>query len=73
MKTIYKDYCGSYSIEVHRDGSATLRCRNNGNYNLDYNRDYKNEAGAKRALSRYCDGMPEKIQQNGLEHNKEEV
>ncbi len=60
MKTFYKDYCGSYSITEHDDGTATLKCRNNANNNLDVNKKYKSVMCAKRALSRYCDGMPTK-------------
>lgn len=61
MKLIYKDCCGSYSITPHKDGTATLRCRNNANGHLDVNKDYQSVDGAKRALSRYCDGMPQQI------------
>lgn len=60
-KIIYKDYCGSYSITEHRDGTATLRCRNCANHNLDVNKTYTTVDGAKRALSRYCDGMPSRL------------
>jgi len=65
MKTIYKDSCGSYSITEHADGSATLRCRNSANNHLDVNKKYKNIAGARRALSRYCDGMPSTVKTGG--------
>lgn len=58
MKIIYKDYCGSYSITEHRNGTATLRCRNNANNHLDVNKVYVSVRGAKVALSRYCGGMP---------------
>ena len=61
MTTVYKDGCGSYSITEHKDGTATLRCRNNANYNLDVNKKFATVRGAKAALSRYCDGMPEKV------------
>lgn len=64
MKTYYKDGCGTYSIEEHRDGTATLRCRNSSNYNLDVNKIYKTVKGAKIALARYCGGMPS---ENGKE------
>lgn len=57
MKKYYKDCLGSYSIETHTDGTATLRCFNGGN---KVKKDYKSEQAAKRALSRYCDGMPER-------------
>lgn len=60
-KLIYRDSCGSYSITAHKDGTATLRCRNSANYNLDVNKRYKSVLCAKRALSRYCDGMPELV------------
>ena len=59
MKTFYKDWYGTYSIELHRNLTATLKCRNDSNGHLDLNKTYKSELGAKRALSRYCDGMPE--------------
>ena len=59
MKTVYKDWYGTYSITTHRDGTATLRCRNKwGQLNLK--KDYKSEQGAKIALGRYCCGMPKK-------------
>lgn len=58
MKIFYKDGCGTYSIEGHKDGTATLRCRNSSNYKLDVKKDYKTVQGAKIALSRYCGGMP---------------
>lgn len=60
MTTYYYDYCGTYSIKVHRDGSATLRCRNAVAGTLDLNQKYKSEKGAKIALARYCGGMPTK-------------
>ena len=60
MKTYYKDSCGTYSIEEHNDGTATLRCRNSSNYNLDVKKNYKSAQGAKIALARYCGGMPNK-------------
>lgn len=63
MKLVYKDSCGLYSITTHRDGSATLQCRNSSNGHLDWNKKYKNTDGAKRALSRYCDGMPQLLRQ----------
>ena len=61
MKKVYKDACGSYSITTHGDGTATLRCRNSANNNLDVNKQYKNTMSAKRALSLYCGGMPSEI------------
>lgn len=61
MKLIYKDYCGSYSITKCADGSAVLRCRNSANGHLDLNKRYSTINGAKRALSRYCGGMPKLI------------
>ena len=61
MKTVYKDYCGSYSITEHRDGTATLRCRNSANNHLDVNKRYKTVRGAQSALGRYCGGMPTKL------------
>ncbi len=61
MKAIYKDYCGSYSITEHRDGTATLRCRNSVNNHLDVNKRYNSVKGAQIALSIYCGGMPDKV------------
>lgn len=61
MKIFYKDFYGTYSITQRRDGTATLRCRNASNCNLDVCKKYKTIQGAKRALSRYCDGMPFEI------------
>lgn len=61
MKLVYKDYCGSYSITTHRNGTATLRCRNNANGKLDVNKNYNTVKSAKSALSRYCGGMPQQI------------
>ena len=61
MKIVYKDGCGSYSITTQKDGTAILRCRNSSNSNLDYKKTYKSEVSAKRALSRYCGGMPYKV------------
>lgn len=61
QKLLYKDSCGSYSITEHRDGTATLRCRNSVNGYLDHKKDYKTVRGAKTALSRYCGGMPRKV------------
>lgn len=58
MKTYYKDSCGTYSIDEHYDGTATLRCRNAANGHLDVNKTYKSVKGAKIALGRYCGGMP---------------
>lgn len=63
MKTYYKDGCGSYSITEHRDGTATLCCRNNVNYHLDHKKDYNTVRGAQIALARYCGGMPEVVKQ----------
>lgn len=59
MKTYYKDGCGTYSIEEHYDGTATLRCRNSSNCNLDVEKPYKSVKGARIALAKYCGGMPQ--------------
>ena len=61
--TYYKDSCGTYSITENADGSATLRCRNASNNNLDVNRDFQTVRGARISLSRYCDGMPQIVGQ----------
>ncbi len=58
MKIYYKDSCGTYSIEEHYGGTATLRCRNNSNGNLDVEKTYNSAKGARTALARYCGGMP---------------
>ena len=57
-KKEYTDRFGLYTIQGDRNGSYTLFCYNKSNGHLDYKRTYKTEDGAKRALSRYCDGMP---------------
>lgn len=59
MKTYYKDFCGTYSIAEHRDGTATLRCHNGGK--LQVNKTYKSIQGARIALSKWCGGMPDKV------------
>lgn len=59
-KIYYKDYCGTYSITTHRDGTATLRCRDYYG-NLRVNKTYKNENGAKISLGKYCGGMPTRV------------
>ena len=56
MKIYYKDSCGTYSINIHHDGTATLRCHNGGK--IQVNKKYKSEKGAKIALSKRCGGMP---------------
>jgi len=60
MKTIYKDGCGSYSITVNYNGTATLKCSNVYGKRW-HNKEYKNERGAKIALSRLCGGLPSKL------------
>lgn len=55
----YKSFYGStYSITEHKNGKATLRCFENGHKER---KEYNSLAGAKRALSRRCDGMPDRI------------
>ena len=55
----YKSFYGStYSIAEHVNGKATLKCYENGKRTK---REYNSLAAAKRALSRRCDGMPERI------------
>lgn len=58
MTKLYYDYCGWYRIVEHRDGTATMYhtlATNNQRIKIG---DYKNIKSAKRALSRYCGGMP---------------
>lgn len=59
MKQFYKDYCGCYSISEHRDGTATLLCRDSYGRKT-FQKDYKSLQGAKIGLSRFCGGMPER-------------
>ncbi len=61
MKKLYKDYCGTYSVTEHRDGTATLRCRNCVTHTLDFIKTYKTVKGAKIALAKYCGGMPDEV------------
>ena len=61
MALKYCDYFGTYRIIKHRNGTFTLVCRDRYGF-LRYKRNYKTELGAKRALSRYCGGMPDKIE-----------
>ena len=61
MKVCYKDECGTYSITVHNDKTATVRHNYNGK--ILFRKDYVSYESAKRALSRYCGGMPEPIKQ----------
>lgn len=65
MLKIYVDSCGTYSIKIHRDGTASLVCRNNSNNRIDHIKRYKNETGAKIALARYCGGMPKEVRNEG--------
>lgn len=63
MKTYYKDFCGTYSITEHRDGTATLKCYAYPFYGgkvLGLCKTYKSEKGARIALGRYCCGLPNK-------------
>ena len=56
MALKYRDYCGTYYIIEHRDGRATLICRDRYGF-LKNKKKYKNTRGAKRALSIYCGGL----------------
>lgn len=59
MTYIYKSFYGSsYSITEHRNGKATLKCYENGKRTK---REYNSLTAAKRALSRRCDGMPDRV------------
>lgn len=61
-RLVYRDECGDYRIVRHKDGSATAF---HSFFSFGWHRrkigDYKSVAGAKRGLSRYCGGMPERI------------
>lgn len=59
MKILYKDECGTYSITVHTDKTATVRHNYKGA--ILFKKEYVGLDGAKRALSRYCGGMPKQI------------
>lgn len=52
MKKYYKDFCGaSASIEVHKDGTATLRVSAG---NKRFKSEHKNEKSAYAAWRRWC-------------------
>lgn len=57
----YRDYFGTYRIIKHRNGTFTLVCRDRYGF-LTHKETHKTELGAKRALSKFCGGMPEKIE-----------
>lgn len=66
MKKIYTDGWGFYSIAVHRDGTATLKCTSVtffGMRKVWLNKKYKSLRRAKIALARYCGGMPDEVVQ----------
>lgn len=52
----WRDYCGTYRIIKHRDGSATLVCRDRYGF-LTHKKKYISVRGAKIALGRFCGGM----------------
>lgn len=56
MALKYCDYAGTYRIIKHRDETATLVCRDRYG-RLTNKKTYKNEHGAKRALSKFCGGL----------------
>lgn len=58
-KLTYKDYCGTYRLIQHRDGTVTVLHTYHGqNFNVGK---YKSLKGAKIGLAKYCGGMPEKV------------
>ncbi len=60
MALKYRDYIGYYRITEHRDKRATLICRD-WYGRITHKKIYKTVNGAKRVLSRFCGGMPERI------------
>ena len=60
MKKYFRDfYGGSASIQLHRDGTATLRV-SDGYGERMVKKTYGSERGARIALSKYSDGGEEK-------------
>ena len=59
MKITYKDECGTYSITVHADKTATLRHYDKGN--MLFKKDYVSLPCAKKALNSYCGRMPKQV------------
>lgn len=57
----YRDYFGTYRIIKHRNGTFSLVCRDRYGF-LTHKKAHKSENAAKRALSKFCGGMPEKIE-----------
>lgn len=55
----YRDYYGTYRIIKHRNGTFSLIFRDRYGF-LTFKNTYKTELGAKRALSSFCGGMPER-------------
>lgn len=60
MALKYRDYFGTYRIIKHRNNTFSLVCRDRYGF-LTHKETHKTELGAKRALSKFCGGMPEKI------------
>lgn len=59
MALKYCDFYGTYRIIKHRNGTFTLVCRDRYGF-LIYKKNCKTELGAKRELSSFFGGMPEK-------------
>ena len=55
----YKDGCGTYTITWHYDNTATVQHIYRGE--TIFKKSYLNVENAKRALSRYCGGMPKQV------------
>lgn len=60
MKLYFKDLYSTYSIQKHRDGTATVKGRNCYGQ-LMLNRRCKSVLGAKQVMSRFNGGMPELV------------
>ena len=52
----FRDFVGKYTITTHRNGTATVR-----HIGYKFKKTYKTEHGARVALAKYCDGMPEEV------------
>ena len=69
MALKYRDYFGTYCIIKHRNNTFTLVCRDRYGF-LTHKQTCKTELGAKRALSSFCGGMPEKIERKRKNGNQ---
>ncbi len=54
----FRDFVGRYTITTHRNGTATVR-----HIGYKFKKTYKTYNGARIALAKYCDGMPEEVKE----------